>query len=70
MGHGHPDDLTRREWEVLGLLASFPTDQEIADALVLSVRTVESHVAHILAKLDCSDRREAARKYRDLRGRK
>ena len=61
MPNGHLSDLTPREREVLELLAEFRTDQEIADALVLSVRTVESHVAHILQKLGARNRREAVR---------
>jgi DNA-binding CsgD family transcriptional regulator/tetratricopeptide (TPR) repeat protein len=54
------DRLSRREREVLGLLCQRLTDPEIADRLFLSPRTVESHVAHILQKLDAANRREAA----------
>jgi DNA-binding NarL/FixJ family response regulator len=66
MTHGSSDRLTARELEVLGMLAEFYTDQEIATKLVVSVRTVESHVSHILEKLDARDRREAARKLRTV----
>jgi non-specific serine/threonine protein kinase len=52
--------LTRREREVFRLLARGMTDREIADALFLSHRTVNAHVASILAKLGVSTRREAA----------
>src|SRR5262245_1933858 len=53
--------LTRREIEVLWLLIQRQTDREIAEALCLGLRTVESHVASILSKLAVSNRREAAR---------
>jgi two-component system response regulator NreC len=46
-----PDDLTEREIDVLRLIALGNTNQEIADQLYLSVRTVESHRAHIQRKL-------------------
>jgi excisionase family DNA binding protein len=55
------DELTSRERDVLGLVASGRTDREIADLLFLSHRTVNYHVAHILAKLKVTTRREAAR---------
>jgi len=57
----HPAGLTTRQAEVLDLLGEGLTDAEIADRLVLSRRTVEHHVAAILAKLGVGSRREAAR---------
>jgi DNA-binding CsgD family transcriptional regulator len=51
--------LTRREREVLRLLGHRLTDQEIADCLGIGVRTVESHVAAIRAKLEAPNRRAA-----------
>jgi non-specific serine/threonine protein kinase len=51
--------LTRREAEVLRLVAQRQTDGEIADALYISRRTASSHVARILGKLDVANRREA-----------
>ncbi len=52
--------LSRRELEVLGLLVAGYSDQAIADALFLSVRTAEAHVARILAKLEVRSRQAAA----------
>lgn len=52
--------LTPREREVLLLLASRQTDREIAHRLSISRRTVETHVARILAKLGVPNRRDAA----------
>src|SRR5207245_2166591 len=47
---GPPDDLSARELEVLRLIALGHTNSEIATQLYLSVRTVESHRAHIQQK--------------------
>jgi two-component system response regulator NreC len=55
---GPPDDLTPRETEVLGLLALGYMNPEIADQLVLSVRTVETHRANIQRKTGLSTRAE------------
>jgi DNA-binding NarL/FixJ family response regulator len=60
--------LTSRESEVLRLLAEGLTDHEIAQALTLSTRTVESHVSSVLHKLDVRNRSEAARRYRASEG--
>jgi DNA-binding CsgD family transcriptional regulator len=62
----NPAGLTDRQLEVLGLLAEGLTNAEIADRLVVSVRTVDHHVAAILAKLNVASRREAARAAADL----
>ncbi|HLH66101.1 MAG TPA: response regulator transcription factor [Solirubrobacteraceae bacterium] len=51
-----PHDLTRRELEVLRLLALGHTNAEIAAQLYLSVRTVESHRAHLQRKTQLSSR--------------
>jgi DNA-binding CsgD family transcriptional regulator len=56
----HPAGLTRREQEVLALLAEGRTNDAIADALVISPKTVDHHVSAVLAKLGVSNRREAA----------
>jgi two-component system response regulator NreC len=55
---GPPDELTPREVEILGLLALGHTNPEIADRLVLSVRTVESHRAGVQRKTGLSTRAE------------
>lgn len=52
--------LSRREREILDLLCLRLTDYEIAERLFVSRRTVTTHVSNILAKLDVSNRREAA----------
>lgn len=58
VGSELPDDLTKRETEVLGLLALGYTNPEVADHLVLSVRTVETHRANIQRKTGASTRAE------------
>jgi two-component system response regulator NreC len=58
---GPPDDLSEREVEVLRLVALGHTNTEIASQLYLSVRTVESHRAHIQQKLRISSRAELVR---------
>jgi len=54
------EDLTERELEVLRLIAEGKTNQEIADQLVIGIKTVKTHVSNILAKLDVEDRTQAA----------
>ena len=58
---GAPDDLSERELEVLRLIALGHTNSEIAEQLYLSVRTVESHRAHIQQKLRLTTRSELVR---------
>jgi two-component system response regulator NreC len=55
---GPPDELTDRELEVLQLIALGHTNSEISEKLYLSVRTVESHRAHIQQKLNLTTRSE------------
>jgi len=56
-----PDVLTPREREVLTLIAQGYTNQEVADKLVISVKTVETHRAHIMEKLNLRTRAELVR---------
>ena len=56
------DELTPREREVLDLVLARWHDQEIADHLVISVRTVETHVAHLMSKFEVHSRDELRRK--------
>jgi len=52
-------DLTEREREVLNLVVQGQSNQQIADALVISVATVKAHISSILSKLQVSSRTEA-----------
>ncbi len=56
----YPGGLTQREVEVLVLVAAGRTDREIAEELVISLRTVTTHVSNILSKTGSVNRTEAA----------
>ena len=56
----YPDRLTQREVEVLRLIASGKTDREIGEELFISIRTVTTHVSHILNKTNSPSRSAAA----------
>jgi DNA-binding CsgD family transcriptional regulator len=60
-GRAKPDDLTVREREVAAFIAQGKTNGEIADELVVSKRTVESHIANILSKLGFTNRAQIVR---------
>lgn len=62
----HPAGLTARQADVLNLLADGLTNAEIAERLVLSIRTVDHHVSSILTKLGVASRREAGALARSL----
>ena len=52
--------MTNREHEILMLIAQGKSNQEIADELFITLKTVKTHVSNILAKLDVDDRTQAA----------
>jgi DNA-binding NarL/FixJ family response regulator len=51
-----PDQLTTREVEMLGLIGQGLSNDEIAHQLTISIKTVKTHVSHLLRKLDARDR--------------
>jgi LuxR family transcriptional regulator, maltose regulon positive regulatory protein len=63
-GHGVIEPLTDREMQVLGLMASGKSNQEIADELVVVLDTVKKHVGHILDKLGAANRTQAVARAR------
>lgn len=54
------DELTKREFEVLSLIAEGQNNKEIAGTLFISEKTVKNHVSNIFKKIDVSDRTQAA----------
>lgn len=54
------EDLTNREQEILQLIAKGYSNQEIADELFITLKTVKTHVSNILSKLEVEDRTQAA----------
>ena len=60
VGNAYPDNLTQREVEVIHQLVVGKTDQEIADALFISTKTVLNHVGNILRTTGSGNRTEAA----------
>jgi predicted ATPase/DNA-binding CsgD family transcriptional regulator len=64
-----PGGLTRRELEIAGLLAEGLSNKDIAARLVISQRTVETHVDHILGKLGMTSRAQVASWVAEQRGR-
>ena len=58
-GRDHVEELTRRQTEILGIMADGLSDQAIADVLTLSLNTVRTHVQTILRKLGAHSKLEA-----------
>jgi LuxR family maltose regulon positive regulatory protein len=63
---GLVEPLSERELEVLALLATGRSNQQIADELVVALDTVKKHVSHILAKLGVANRTQAVARARQL----
>jgi DNA-binding NarL/FixJ family response regulator len=61
-----PDDLSPREWEVLRLLARGYAYKEIAEALTISVTTVNTHIHRIYQKLHVQSRGQAVARYAQI----
>jgi DNA-binding NarL/FixJ family response regulator len=59
-------ELTNREREILGLIAHGKTNAEIAEKLVISLKTVRNHVSNIFSKLQVTDRAQAAIRAREV----
>jgi LuxR family maltose regulon positive regulatory protein len=73
LGHAQPetsqaliDPLSTRELEVLSLLITGASNQQIAERLVISLNTAKRHVKHILAKLAVTNRTQAVARAREL----
>lgn len=58
--------ITKREYEVLGLIAQGLSNQEIADRLFLSMSTVKTHTSNLFTKLDANRRTQALQKAKEL----
>lgn len=65
-GRGTAYDLTKREADVLGLIAAGRSNPQIARALGISVKTVQNHVSRVLTKMQVRDRTQAALRIRGL----
>ena len=63
---GLVEALTRRELEVLGMLAAGRSNHAVAGELVVTIDTVKKHVSHILDKLGAANRTEAVARAREL----
>ena len=59
-GEAQVEEITNRELEVIRLVAQGRSNFEIAQELVISEKTVKTHVSNILAKLNLSDRTQLA----------
>ncbi|HYX51200.1 MAG TPA: helix-turn-helix transcriptional regulator, partial [Ktedonobacteraceae bacterium] len=61
MPKSYPDGLTRREVEVLRLVAQGMTNEQVANQLIISPRTVDTHLTSIYGKIGVSSRSAATR---------
>ncbi len=59
--------ISKREFEVLELIATGLSNQEIADKLFVSVNTIKSHSSNLFQKLDVSRRTQAIQRAKELR---
>lgn len=55
--------LSRREWQVLALLAQGKSNPEISQQLIISIHTVEKHLTHLYVKLTVKNRAVACQWY-------
>ena len=62
-----PTPLTKRELEVLRLIASGMKNQQIADHLFISLATVKRHIANVYGKIDVEHRTQAVARARELK---
>lgn len=58
--------ITKREYEVLGLIAEGLSNQEIAERLFVSTSTIKTHTSNLFIKLDASRRTQAIQKAKEL----
>ena len=58
--------ITKREYEVLGLIAQGLSNKEIADRLFVSTSTIKTHTSNLFMKLDASRRTQALQKAKEL----
>ena len=61
------EQMTEREMEVMNLLAAGKSNQEIADELFITVRTVKKHTSNIYGKLNVASRTQAIAHAREIR---
>lgn len=59
--------ITKREYEVLDLIAQGMSNQEIADKLFVSISTIKTHTSSLFMKLDASRRTQAIQRAKELR---
>jgi DNA-binding NarL/FixJ family response regulator len=61
-------DLTRREREVMGLIAAGLSNRQIADLLVVSQKTVKNHICRIYQRIGVHERSQAVSRWKELSG--